>query len=1040
MKLTNLAVDHRTTVFVFVILAAFVGTVSYVTLPREAFPDIEIPYIAISTRYNGVAPEDIETGITIEIERKLRGLTDVEHVTSTSREGSSNILVEFAPKVPSAVALQRVRDKVDEARGQLPADADDPTLTEIDVSKFPVLMLNVYGPVGLVQLKEIAERLEDRIEGVRGVLEAEVSGGLTRQIRILVDRTRLAAYRIPVDRFLALIQAEEKNVSGGRLEVSDFELSVRVPGEFADPAEIYGLIVDTRDGRPIYLSDVATVVDTYEDRRSIARFDGRPSVSVAVRKRSGENVIRIADEVRRIVEEERGRLPAGVKIALSLDRSDYIRRLVSDLENNLVTALVLVAVVLMVFLGLRTSLIVAAAIPLSMLISMAVLAALTIDLNFIVLFSLVLSLGMMVDNSIVIVENIYRHRQEGLGRVEAAKTAATEVAWPVITSTLTTLCAFAPMLFWPGLMGQVMGFLPRTLMVTLSAALFVSLVICPVLAVAWMPRTVRGHDRRESDRALLVRVYTPILRLALRFRAATVLVAGLGLAGAVALFAATNGQVEFFPTTDPEEASIKVTGPIGMRLDTTDELARVAEGAAQGFENVQYVATNVGGGAADVREMLFGGAGDAGHQARVTLKFVEYAQRRVPAEATLTEIRRRLADFVGAEVEVEKGQAGPPTGAPVSVEVSGPDYEGLKALAARVRSIVARVPGVTNLQDDLQEAKPELRIEVDRQRAALLGLRTGTVAATLKAAINGLKVGTFRQSEDEYDIVVRFPEEARRSVEDLEAITIAGPDGSPVPISAVARLSYVSGLGDIRRKDHERVITVTADALPGYNGREVLRAVQEALEPLAADLPAEFKINYTGEREEEAKARDFLSRAGMVAVLLIALVLVTQFNSLALPFIILMAVVLSWIGVFGGLAITGMPFGIVMGGVGLISLAGVVVNNAIVLVDYTQKLRQRGLGVYEAALRAGQTRVRPVLLTAVTTIMGLIPMAVGANFDVRSFAFQWRSETSQWWAQMSVVIIFGLGLATLLTLVVVPVLYTLVEQGRLAVRRARRAA
>ena len=1034
MKIIDTAIDHRTTVFVFVLLIVFSGTAAYLTVPREAFPEIEIPYIAVTTNYLGVAPSDIETGITIEIEKKLKGLKDVKHVTSASREGSSSILVEFAPNVPSDEALQRVRDKVDEAKPELPDDADDPILSEIDISEFPIMMLNVYGPVSLVQLKEIAEQLEDQIEGVPGVLEADVQGGLERQIRILVDRERLAAYRIPVSRFIAFISAEERNISGGLLDVSDFQLSVRVPGEFKNPLEINTLPIETRDGRPIYLKDVATVVDAFEDRTSIARFDGRPSVSIAVKKRTGENIIRMADGVKRIVAEARPMLPKGVKIATSLDRSQDIRKLVSDLENNIFTGLILVLLVLMVFLGFRTSVIVAMAIPLSMMIAMAVIAMIGIPLNFIVLFSLVLSLGMMVDNSIVIIENIYRHRQEGFGRIEAAKTAASEVAWPIITSTLTTLCAFAPMLFWPGIMGQVMGYLPRTLIITLSAALFVALVINPTIAVVWMPRSLGRGRHRQARTPLLIRIYTPILRAALKVRWATVLVAILALVGSISAFNAFNGQTEFFPSVDPEKASINLTGPMGLRLEASDRLATVAEGVTGGFDNVEHVVVNVGGGAGSSGDMIF--AGSAGeHQARVTLDFVDYAVRKTPADETIDALRERLTNFVGAKVEVEKPQEGPPTGAPVNIEISGPDFRKIKEIAAQVSEIAAAVPGVTNLDDDLEEAKPELRIEVDRQRAMMLGLNTAGVAATIKAAISGLEVGSYREGEDEYDIVVRFPERMRRSVEDVEAITIAGPDGSPVPVSAVARFDYVSGLGAINRKDHERVITVSADTLSGYNNRAVLKAVQEALKPVEASLPALTKIEYTGEQEEQEEAQSFLVVAGVVAVLGITLILVTQFNSLALPLVIMCAVILSWIGVFSGLTITGMPFGTVMGGIGVISLAGVVVNNAIVLVDYTQKLRHRGMEVFEAVIKAGQTRVRPVLLTAITTIMGLVPMALGMNFDVRSMALQTRSETSQWWAQMSVVIIFGLAFSTLFTLVVVPVLYTLVEQARLALRR-----
>jgi multidrug efflux pump len=1046
MSLVDRAIDHRQTVMVLIVLVAFLGVVTYLSIPREAFPEIQIPYIIVNTRCAGVAPADVESSVTLEIEKKLKSLSDVEHITSSSREGSSAIIIEFSPDMDSDKALQRVRDKVAEAKSLLPADADEPTLSEIDVSQFPVLMVNVHGQASLVKLKEIAEALQDRIEGIKGVLSADLSGELTRQIRVLVDRDRLAAYQIPVPRFLALIQSEEKNVTGGLLKGSNFQLSVRVPGEFASPLDIFGLILETRDGKPIYLSDVATVVDTFEDRLSIARFDGKPCVTLAVRKRSGENIIRIAKEVRAIIDAAQPLLPAGVKISTSLDSSKTIRKLVADLENSLATAVIFIVLSLVLFLGFRASLIVAVAIPLSALISIAVIASLGMTLNMIVLFSLILALGMMVDNSIVIVENIYRHREEGLGRIEAAKVATREVFWPVVTSQLTTIAAFAPMLFWPGIMGKVMGYLPRTVIITLVASLVVALLMNPAIAVAWMPRRIRRAGHRGTQHVadppaakatstpfsgtLLVRAYTPIIRGALRVRWLTVLIALAALVGSMAAFGRYNGQVEFFPRTDPNEAAITLKGSPGMRLEATDALARRAEAATEGFDNIQYTVTGVGAGAAGAREMLFGGAGGADHQARVSIDFTDFDTRQTPAVQTIAAIRTRLADLAGAEVKVEEQQMGPPTGTAVNIELSGPDYRVLADWMRRVKAAVATVPGVTNVRDDLEEVKPELRITVDRRRAALLGVNTAAVAATIRASLSGLVVGTYREGEDDYDIVVRLPEESRRRVADLDAVTIASPTGAAIPISAVTRREYVSGLGTIRRKDHARVITVSADSLPGYNNRTVLMAAQAAVAPLVAQLPPGYTVQYTGEREEQQKASDFLAKAGIVALLLIALILVTEFNSLALPFIILISVVCSWIGVFAGLTITGMPFGVIMGGIGVIALAGVVVNNAIVLIDYTEQLRRRGLGTFEAALRAGQTRLRPVLLTAIASIVGLLPMALGWNLDVLRLTFTTRSETAQFWRQMAVVTIFGLAVATALTLVVVPVLYTYFEQVR----------
>ncbi|MBN2583348.1 MAG: efflux RND transporter permease subunit [Planctomycetes bacterium] len=1045
MIISDTAIKHRTTVIVLMILIAVIGASSYVTLPREAAPDIQIPIIIVTTTYSGVAPEDIENLVTYEIEKKLKNLSDVDEITSTSTEGISTVAIKFLPNTDIDDALQKVRDKVDQAKPEMPSDIDEPAIAEINVSEFPIMLLNIHGPGGLVMLKEIAEDLQDDIEKIDGVLEAQITGDLTRQIRVEVDPYRLAAYRIPVSELFARIAAENKNVSGGTIDMPAAKYSARVEGEFADPREIYDLIVDPRGGKPLYLSDVAVVRDTFEDRLTYSRFDGTESITVAVVKRAGANIVRIADQVREIVRTYEERLPDAIRIDVSNDQSEFVDMMVADLENNMLSGLILVVIVLMVVMGVRNSVLVALAIPFSMMITFAALTALGITMNMIVLFSLILVVGMLVDNAIVIVENCYRHMQEGATRVRAAMKATSEVAWPVITSTLTTVAAFMPLLFWPDIIGDFMSYLPKTVIIALTASLFVAMVINPTLCAIFLRikgNTAAGNtdtpmQSNPLGRAIL-NAYERILSVAIvpGVRGLIILVGFVLLVMAVMAFNALNGQVEFFPEGDPRVARINIELPVGTPLEVTNEVARGIEekvlayrytDGADPWRNVKHVTTDVGKGGGDI---FSGGGGIDSHLAVISIQFIDYTDRKVKSRNTIEKLREALGGMAGVQVQVVVEEEGPPTGKPIEIEVSGDEYDVLVPLCEKITGIVKSVPGVTDLDDDYDPGKPELRVVVERQRAALMNLSTGTIATSLKAAINGIEVSKYRDGNDDYDIVVRLPEQYRKRVSDIEALTIAGPGGQPVPLSAVGHIEYTSGLASIRRTDLRRAITITADVIKGYNSDQVLGEVMKALKGVTDTLPAGYFVAYRGEKEDMDKSQAFLLKAGIIALLVIAMILVSQFNSVLLPVIILLSVVLSWIGVFSGLAVTGKPFGVIMTGLGMISLAGIVVNNAIVLIDYINKLRDRGLEAVQAVIQAGRTRLRPVMLTAITTVLGLAPMALGWNVDIRGMSFNTDSESSLWWGPMAVAVIFGLAVSTLLTLVVVPAVYIMVDGVR----------
>ncbi|MCC6543468.1 MAG: efflux RND transporter permease subunit [Nitrospirae bacterium] len=1019
MRITDAAIGHRSTIFVLMLMFIVVGVFSYITLPRESSPDITIPNVLVVTAYEGVAPSDIETLITLPIERKLKGLKDVEEIRSVSAEGASMITIEFNPDVDIDNAIQWVRDKVDQARGDLPDDLEnDPSILEINLSEFPILMLAVSGDVDETVLKRVAEKLEDRIEEIPGVLEVDLSGGREREIRVEFNPDRMAAYRLSFAEILQSVKRENVNIPGGSIDLGQGKYLLRIPGEFTDPAEVNSLMLATRDGRPVYLTDVAHVSDTFEDRTSYARLNGRNSVTLAVKKRTGENIISVADQVFAILDVARGQVPAGVELSITLNESKDIRSMVSDLENNILTGLILVVAILFIFLGLNNSLFVAVAIPFSMLLSFAVLQALGITLNMVVLFSLILALGMLVDNAIVIVENIYRHMQEGKDRVTAASEAVTEVGWPVITSTLTTLCAFGPMMFWPGIMGEFMKYLPLTLIIVLSASLLVALIINPVLCASFMS-IGRKQMTGAGEQTRLLRIYCRTLEKALDHRGMVVGGSSLLLILIITSYGLLGHGVELFPDTEPNRAIVDIKAPEGASLETSNQLALAVEKVARQEKELRFIIGEVGVSASGEAGA---GAGGQSNQSKISLDFVDRKERHENSNIVLRRIREALSSMAGAEIKVEKQEQGPPTGPPVNIEISGEEIGILGGLVEQSKILIKDIPGLVDLKDDYSRAKPEIRVLIDRRKATLLGLSTSEISATVKAAISGSKLGVYREGKEEYDIIARLPEQRRQNLSDIGNLLIPTGTGAPVPLSTVARIELAAGFGSIRHIDQKRVVTVSANT-SGRNSNAVLEDVKTRLAGL--DLPGGYMINFSGEQEEQQKASDFLTKAFVVAIFLIALVLLTQFNSVLQMLIVMSSVVLSLTGVFIGLMVTATPFGIIMTGVGVISLAGVVVNNAIVLIDYINQLRKEGMELREALIRAGEVRFRPVMLTAVTTILGLLPMAVGVSFDFRNLAFEVGGESAQWWGPMAVAVIFGLTIATLLTLVVVPVLYSL---------------
>lgn len=1031
MSLPSFSIRNHMTVVVIVGIILVTGIMAYQTLPRESFPDITIPNIVVTTMYEGVSPSDMENLITDPIEKQVAAIGDVKEIRSYTSEGMSVITIEFGSDIDIDSAMQKVRDKVDEAKKDLPDDLeDDPQVDEINFSEFPIMTVIVHGPVGLVRLKQIAEDLQDEFERIPGVLQTPITGGLEREIRVMYEPERLASYGLSVTELMDTVLSNNVNTPSGDMDIGAANFLVKVPGEFDTPEEARRLIVHSEDGFPIYLSDLARMEDGFEDVKTRARYNGKDAVSIDVIKRSGENIIVISDEVKRILAETQRQLPESVQLSIVNDQSRDIRQMVGDLENSILSGLILVLAVVFFAMGFRNALLVASAIPLSMLITFFMLQLIGMTLNMVVLFSLVLAVGMLVDNAIVIIENIYRHREEGKPAMQAAIDATHEVMWPVTASAATTIAAFAPLVFWPGMTGEFMKFLPVTVIVSLAASLFVALVVNPTLGSLFI-RVRPGVTHTQPG--MLLRAYGWGLRWAVRTPVFTVVCAFSMLVLTFFVYARLGQGVEFFPPVDPPRAYVDINMPEGTSLSRTDRVARQVEELAMQYPDVRSVITGVGS-VTTGPDAFLGSASQSPDMARVMLEFRPMMQREVPAKSILHDMREHLSGTYSASIEIQEEEGGPPTGAPVNIELSGEHYEVLAPIMRQIKEHIRGVPGLVDLKDDYSIARPEIEVEIDKERAALLNLSTVAVAQQVKAAIRGIEAGTYRDGTDEYDILVRLPLERRRSLDALSNLLIAQPDGGFVPISSVADLGVSAGLGTIVRVDQKRVITIEGEA-DGRLATEVMADIQTLLQDYP--LPRGYTISYRGESEDREEAEGFLTGAFLGALMLIALILVTEFNSIYKPIIILTSVILSTMGVFIGLMILQEPFGIIMTGIGVISLAGVVVNNAIVLLDYAGQLRDRGLGKVDSLVQAGMVRFRPVLLTAITTILGLIPMAVGISFDFRTGGWQTNTESSQWWGPMATAVIFGLAISTILTLVVVPAMMAIGDHAQRNVSMVR---
>ena len=1244
MTITNTAITFRTAIIVLTLLLFAGGFYAYVSLPKESNPSIEIPQLIVTAIYPGASPEDVAELVTRPIEQQLQGVAGIDEIRSTSSEGFSSIIAEFTTDTEIDQAKVDVRERVDAAQADLPTDVDPPTITEIDLSATPIMAINLAAEYPLSRLKAVAEDVQEEIETIPGVLEVDLIGGLEREVQVDVSRSALQGYNLTLSDLTNTIQGEDVNLPGGSIDVGKENYLVRVDGQITDPEQIENLVLKAPGGTPVYVRDVASVTFGFKDPESYARLKvlqredesgaftevSDPTygqvVTLSVKKKQGGNVIEVADEVRAYLDE--APIPDGTQVLITGDQSEQVESLVKDLENNIIAGILFVVLVLLFFLGVRNAMLVGIAIPLSMLLSFIVFMVMGTTLNMVVLFSLIIALGMLVDNAVVIVENIYRYVEEGHEKWDAAKLAVGEVGGAVIASTATTVAVFAPMLFWPGLIGEFMSYLPLTLIVTLTSSLFVALIINPVITGFFVQ--VEGDDSAEAQKvaspwarragagaavlvALLVGILNPLSLVVLgvaavaswavykwafkpladRFvasglprltawyrgflawmlqrdytvkraylrntgvfvaltagfallvlgggafglagnaalillipgglllvagilgtlvltgeslflgRGATVkaglavgvvmlgalmvsliggnitvgeivtlmlfpaVAVGLGALGVffagdrqrliltdnrarllggtlglffvvIAMFAVAPTGVVFFPESDPSQIRITLEAPLGTNIEASDEFAEEAQARIDALladdeavaASVQNVLSNVGVGDNS-------GGQASPERSRLTLNLVDYGEREESSMQTLARVREALGQFTGATLEIDKDATGPATGSPVNIEITGPDFDRLGDIAGGMQDKFARgaesgqIPGLVDVTSTLNSGRPEQRIIIDRERAAAFGLSTRLIATVVRTAIAGQAVTTYREGKDEYDVTVRLEEDDRASLDALEGITIPH-EGQQIPLVSVAQFETGAGLGSITRIDLDPVVTVEGQAAPGYASGEVLAATQEFLADDVEALPSGYSLAYTGESEDQAESFGFLGTALALGVALIFLILIAQFNSVTPPFLIMVAVGLSLIGVLLGLILTRTAFGL-MTFIGLISLAGIVVNNNIVLVDYAMQLRAKGMEKTEAILEAGATRLRPVLLTALTTVIGLIPLTFGINIDFVGLVtsldpnFAIGRENTQFWGPMGTTIISGLTFATFLTLVIVPVLYSVFD-------------
>nr|WP_287837694.1 efflux RND transporter permease subunit [Halomonas sp.] len=1016
-QLINAALTHTRTTLLLLVGLLLAGTAAWQAIPKEANPDVTIPIIYVSLALEGVSPEDGERLLVRPMEQELRGIEGLRKFTAQSSEGHGSVTLEFDPGFDPDTALADVRERVDIARSSLPDEAEEPRVMEVNVSEFPVLSIGLSGDLDTRERMTIARRLKEEIEGIADVLEVEIAGEREDLLEIVVDPLVLESYGVDFDTLFNQISRNNRLVAAGSLDTGAGRLALKVPGIIESLNDVMNMPVKVEGDQVVTFGDVAWIHPTYKEAEGFARIDSQPAVVLEISKRAGANIIATIEAVREQLALAEDLLPEQLRITTILDESVTVQNMLSELLNNVLTAVVLVLIVVVAVMGWRMALLVGLTIPGAFLTGILLVWAFGFTLNIVVLFALILVAGMLVDGAIVVSELADRHLHDGQAPHQAWLDAASRMSWPVIASTATTLAVFIPLLFWPGVVGQFMKYLPATVILCLLASLAMALVFLPTLGRLFTRTSHASGTGPIDESTALGRGYRRILSRLLQHPAWVLLFAVLLIALLYTGYARFNHGVDFFPNVEPDSAQVLVRARGDFSAEETDAILQRVEQRLGGMGEVEalyarsYAVPDQQMGS-DVIGML-------------QFQFIDWYQRR-PARTILADMAERTQDIPGITLEFQEQEMGPGGGKPIVLEVSATDPDIADAGVDQITAMMRNLGGFTDIQDNRSLPGVEWQVHVDREAAARMGTDITTIGSAVQLLTTGLQVATYRPPtvNDEVDIRVRLPENWR-TLNQLERLTINTPRGQ-VPISHFVEITPAPKVGTLNRIDGRRAITVEADLAPGFLADERLRALLDAGQ---GQLPDGLMVNVAGEQEDQQESMQFLVSAFLVAIGLMALILVTQFNSYYQAALVLSAIVFSTAGVLMGLLITGQAFGIVMVGMGVIALAGIVVNNNIVLIDTYNELRAEGMPPAQAALEAGCLRLRPVLLTAITTVLGLMPMVLGVNVNLFAPALGFNAPSAQWWTQMSSAIAGGLTFATFLTLLLTPCM--LVIGGRL---------
>ena len=1128
---TSWSIKNKTSIYLLMLFVSLGGIFQFLTLPKEQFPDIVIPTIYVQTIYVGNSPKDIENLVTRPIEKQIKSITGakIKKFTSTSQQDYSAIVVEFDTDVKTDVALQKVKDAVDKSQSDLPTDlTTQPTVVEVSFSDQPIMYVNLSGSYDMQRLKKIADDFKDKLEEIPQINRVDIVGAPEREFQVNIDNYRMQSAGVTFDDISGAISRENMDISGGLLEVGTMRRNLQLKGQLKTAFDIEKIIIRNQTGGPVYLKDIAKVIDTTKESESFSRLDGKNVVTLNIIKRSGENLIETSDAIKKAVVDAKGSIfPTDLKTVVTGDLSIKTRTSFSDLVNSIVIGFVLVLIILMFFMGVTNAFFVALSVPLSMFVAFVFLPGADaivgthVTLNFIVLFALLFGLGIIVDDAIVVIENTHRIFMHGKGKLStpiSARMAAGEVFVPVLAGTLTTLAPFFPLLFWPGIIGKFMVYLPTMLIFTLAASLVVAFIMNPVFAVDFM-----NHDEGEKAPksaifkkpafwiALIVGIlldlrhftfmgnlliffmllvilnkyviddaihyfqnhglpwimnhYESLLRWALRgWRPVHLLLGTIALLFiSVIIFVASvsSGRVGvvFFPKGDPNQIYVYLKLPVGTDVKYTDSVTKTLEKNVDKVLGIDYekgktnpvvesVISNIAVGANDPAS---GDRSTRSELGRIQVSFVEYAKRNgVSTRPYLDEIRKAISGIPGAEISVDQESGGPPTDPPVNIEIASEDFDDLIKTATALKYYLdsIQVPGIEELKMDVDLKNPEITLTVDRQRALTEGVSSAQIGSQIRTALFGKEVSKIKEGKEEYKIQLRNNEMQRKSLTDLLNMRISFRDIASggavknIPISALVKIEPTNTLGSVKRKNQKRVITLRSNVLTtkGYNATGVNIEIKKYLDNFR--IPAEsVTIKQTGEGEQQAETGAFLSKALVIALALILIILVLQFNSISKPVIILTEIIFSVIGVLLGFAITGMQVSVLMTGLGIVGLAGIVVKNGILVIEFADELRARGMKTREAVIAAGKTRIIPVLLTALAAILAFIPIAVGFNINFVTLFSELKphiffgGDSTAFWKPLSWTIIFGLAFAFFMTLIIVPAMYLISERLRRPMRR-----